>query len=511
MAGTYPISEFNLLAALQKIGASDRIPLILAQGTSAGTFTSGALVSNISSELGTGKTLCGAGSIGHLMIDTFKDINPSSRLDAIIVDDNGSGVAATGTVTFVASTPTAGTFYVTVGSYIKNRHAITTTTSSTPTTIAADLVTAITADDNSPVTAANTLGVVTFTAKSKGTEGNNITVKVESLPSGVTQTTVAFSSGATDPVLTGILTKIDTSRYDIIAPVAFLSTIKTHLEAKFNTRNTILDGIGIVAKTDTYANHQTALAPATLASKVIVYVCNKLVDDADFKGGAMAELDYTISAYIAALRTLRLKDNASISSFMMSENNRGGFFTAGLPYANMKLNNFTTIPAGKGFTLDEIEALGDLGGSTLSMDESGIFAVTNKLWMTAYKLATPTADGFTYQTLNKSDCATIAREYIMRNMKNYYAQAGLTAGDLPNNPLARYASEKSIRAYIVSLFIDLTNFPYNVLQFSDTLLTEFKENLSVVVNTSTGAVSGSMKFNLMGQLDSFTFDLTPQL
>ena len=42
-------------------------------------------------------------------------------------------------------------------------------------------------------------------------------------------------------------------------------------------------------------------------------------------------------------------------------------------------------------------------------------------------------------------------------------------------------------------------------------MTEFKENLSVVVNTSTGSVSGSMKFNLMGQLDSFTFDLTPQL
>jgi hypothetical protein len=49
-----------------------------------------------------------------------------------------------------------------------------------------------------------------------------------------------------------------------------------------------------------------------------------------------------------------------------------------------------------------------------------------------------------------------------------------------------------------------------VLQYSAELETEFKTNLSVVVNTS-GAVTGSMKFNLMGQLDSFTFDLTPQL
>jgi hypothetical protein len=511
MAGTYPISEFNLLAALQKIEASDRIPLILAQGTSAGSFTTGALVSNISSELGTGEALCGSGSIGHLMIDTFKAKNPSSRLDAIIVADNGSGVAATGSAVVAASTPLAGTFYITIGSYSKNKYAITTTTASTATTIGDDIETAVNADTNSPVTASNSTGTVTFTAKNKGTEGNNIGLKYESLPSGVTCTLTAFASGATDPSLTGILTKIDVSRYDIIAPVAFLATIKTHLETKFNTRNQILDGVGIVCNTDTYANHQTALAPATLASKVIVYICNKLVADADFKGGSLLELDYTIPAYIAALRTLRLKTNASISSFMMSDNNRGGFFTAGLPYANMKLNDFTTIPAGKGFTLDEIEGLGDLGGSTLSMDESGLYAVTNKLWMTAYKQATPTAEGYTYQSLNKSDCATIAREYIMRNMKSYYAQAGLTSGDLPNNPLARYGSEKSIRAYIVGLFIELTDFPYNVLQYSDTLLTEFKENLSVVVNTSTGSVSGSMKFNLMGQLDSFTFDLTPQL
>lgn len=511
MAGTYPITEANLLARLTKISPSDRIPLILAQGTSAGSFTSGALVTNISNELGTGKDLCGAGSIGHLMIDIFKELNTRTRLDAIIVSDNGSGVAATGSVAFAASSPAAGTLYVTVGSYTKNRYAIATTTSSTATTIGDDLETAINADSNSPVTAANSTGTVTFTAKNKGTEGNRITIEVESLPSGVTQTTTAFTSGATDPSLTGILTKIDTSRYDIIAPVAFLSTIKTHLEAKFNTRNQILDGVGIVCKTDTYANHQTALAPATLASKVIVYICNKLVNDADYKGGAMPELDYTIPAYIAALRTLRLKDNASISSFMMSENNRGGYFTAGIPYANMKLNNFATIVAGKGFTLDEIEGLGDLGGSTLSMDESGIVAVTNKLWMSAYKQATPTADGYTYQTLNKSDCATTARAYIMTNLKNYYAQAGLTAGDSPDNTLARYANEKTIRAYIVGLYVDLCKFPYNVLQFSDALLNEFKQNLVVNVNTTTGAVSGSMVFNLMGQLDSLTFDLTPQL
>ena len=511
MAGTNPISELNLVSSLQKIDAGARIPLILAQGTSTGSFTSGNLVSNIGTNINAGKDLCGAGSIGHLMIDAFRQSSPNTRLDAIIVSDNGSGVAATGSVAFTASSPVAGTLYVTVGSYIKNRYAIAVTTSSTATTIGDDLETAINADDNSPVTASNSTGTVTFTAKNDGTEGNRISIKVESLPSGVGATITAFSSGATDPVLTGVLSKIDAARYDIIFPVCFLSTVKTHLEDKFNTRNAILDGVGLVAKTDTYANHLTALAPATLASKVISYLCLKLVNDSDWKGNEIVELDYVLPAYIAGLRSQRLKTNASISSFMMSNNNRGGLFTAGLPYANMKLNDLNTITTGKGFTLTEIEGLGDLGGSTLSMDESGIVAVTNKLWITAYKQATPTADGYTYQTLNKSDCATIAREYIFKNMKNYYAQAGLTKGNLPNNPLATYANENSVRAYIISLWLDLTDFPYNVLQYSSELETEFKTNLSVVVDTSTGAVTGSMKFNLMGQLDSFTFDLTPQL
>lgn len=512
MVGTYPISEFTLLSSLQKINAGARIPLILAQGTSTGSFTSGNLVSNIGTGLNAGKDLCGAGSIGHLMIDAFRQASPNTRLDAIIVSDNGSGVQATGSVAFTASSPVAGTLYVTVGSYIKNKYAIAVTTTSTATTIGADLVTAISADNNSPVTAANVTGTVTFTAKNDGTEGNRISIKVESLPSGVAATITSFTGGATDPVLTGILTKIDAARYDIIFPVCFLSTVKTHLEAKFNTRNTILDGVGIVCKTDTYANHVTALAPATLSSKVITpYICLKLVNDSDWKGNEIVELDYVLPAYIAGLRAQRLKENASISSFMMSNNNRGGLFTAGLPYANMKLNNLNTIATGKGFTLTEIEGLGDLGGSTLSMDESGIVAVTNKFWTTAYKQATPTADGYTYQTLNKSDCATIAREYIFKNMKNFYAQSALTSGDLPNNPLATYANEKSIRAYIVNLWLDLTDFPYNVLQYSAELETEFKTNLSVIVNTSNGAVTGSMKFNLMGQLDSFTFDITPQL
>lgn len=511
MAGQYPVSDFNLVASLQKITPSARKPLILAQGTSSGSFTSGALVSEVGNGLNDANDLCGAGSIGALMINAFKQVAPNVKLAAIIVSDNGSGVAATGSAAFSASSPAAGTFYLTVGSYTKNRYAIDTTTASTATTIGDAVAAAVNADPNSPVTASNSTGTVTFTAKNKGTEGNTIPLIYESLPSGVSCTLTAFSSGATDPSMTGVLSKIDALRYDIISPVAFLSAVKTHLEAKFNTRNAILDGIGFVCKTDTYANTVTALAPATLASKVICYEWNKKQTDANWKGGAEPELDYVIASYIAAIRALRFKPNASISAYMQSPNNRGGAFLAGIPYHNMKLVDLAIMPAERAPTLTEVEAIGQLGGSTLSVDESGTVTVTNPLWTTAYKAETPTAEGYTYKDVNKSDCATTAREYIFRNLKNYYSQSALTAGVDPNNPLIRVATEKNIRAYIVGLWQDLTGPDYAVLQGSPALLTQFQENLVVNVDTTTGSVSGSMTFNLMGQLESFNFDLTSNL
>jgi len=213
-SGLYPITNLTLNTANQNIAPAPRRPLILAQGTSAGSFTSGALVQNIANDLNTAKDLCGGGSIGQIMIDAFKEENPFSPLDAIIVSDNGSGVAASGTVAFTATPTASGTLYVTVGSYVNNRYAIAITTSSTATTLGDALVAAIDADIYAPVTAVNTTGSVALTAKSKGTEGNFIGLKVEGSVAGVSVALTAFASGATDPVLTGILTKIDESRYD---------------------------------------------------------------------------------------------------------------------------------------------------------------------------------------------------------------------------------------------------------------------------------------------------------
>lgn len=514
MAGLYPFTNLTLGTASLKVGVTPRIPLILAQKTAAGSATSGALIEDIGNDPDTASDLAGAGSIGQIMIDAFKGVNQYGKLAAILVSDNGSGVAASGTVAFTATPTESGTLYITIGSYINNRYEIPVTTSDTATTLGDALAAAVTADTYAPVTAVNTTGSVALTAKSKGTEGNQIGLRVEGSVAGVSVALTAFASGATDPSLTGVLDQIDAARYDIITEVAFLSTVKTHLEAKFNATNQILDGIAFVCKMDTYANTQTALAAGTLASQVICYIANKKVNDSDWKGGSMLELSYSLAAQLGAQRALRFVPNAILNPYMQAGNTRGGSFMASVPYQNMKMVNCPTIPAGKGFSQVETQGLADLGGTTLSMDSGGVVAVTNPFWLTCYKAATPTAIGLTYSTVNRNDTATTAREYIFVNLKEAFAQSALTSGSIPAEPNIKIANEKSIRAYIVGLWQDLVNnaiLQGGITEDGTDLQEEFNQNLEINVDTSTGIVSGSMAFRLMGQLYEFDFDLTPNL
>jgi hypothetical protein len=247
---------------------------------------------------------------------------------------------------------------------------------------------------------------------------------------------------------------------------------------------------------------------------VIEYLCIKKVNDADFKGPSLLTLDYSASSAFAAMRALRFQPNALLNNFMQAGNNRGGPFMAGIPYQNMKFTNFATIPTGKGFSQIEIEGLGDLGGTTFSNDISGQFPVSNKAWLTCYKAASPTATGLTYATLNRNDCATEARSYFFNNIKEKYAQSALTSGSVSGNQNIQISNARTIRADINNWFQDLVSL--NVLQgridptTGVNLDDQFNQNLVVNVDTSTGTVSGTMQFVVMGQLEVFDFNIVPQ-
>lgn len=161
----------------------------------------------------------GVGSMLAEMLRIAKWIFPSLELWGVGLADAGGGVAATGTITFTATTPQAGAVNVYVSPYwtadgvLRGKYTVAVTTSSTATTIATAVVAAIMADPYRTVSAANTLGVITLTARHLGVLGNSISVNHsffdgEKLPTGVTCAIVAMASGATNPVVSGAITAL---------------------------------------------------------------------------------------------------------------------------------------------------------------------------------------------------------------------------------------------------------------------------------------------------------------
>ena len=139
MTGQYPETTLTLNPAGEIPSVKARMPLILAQGIATGSYTTGALVSNIGNDINAGNNLCGAGSMGALMINKFKQLNPFLRLDAIIIDDAGASVASTATIIAAVTTPLVGTFSFNIGSKSLNTYSIATTIISTATTIGDDI------------------------------------------------------------------------------------------------------------------------------------------------------------------------------------------------------------------------------------------------------------------------------------------------------------------------------------------------------------------------------------
>ena len=89
------------------------------------------------------------------------------------IPEPGSAVVATGTIIFATNTSSSGTYYFSIGGDLIS---FGVPNDATPTEVGDLLVTAITANLNSLVTAVNVAGTVTMTAKTKGVNGNQISL-----------------------------------------------------------------------------------------------------------------------------------------------------------------------------------------------------------------------------------------------------------------------------------------------------------------------------------------------
>lgn len=156
--------------------------------TSAGSATVGVEVDVFSED--EARSLFGAGSELHLMVKAAIDAWPGVSLKAIPVTVSG-GTAASGTIVYATTASAAGTGYVTcLGEEIEFAIAV----GDTATVIGDNAVLAINAKGDWPITAANSTGTVTCTAKNAGPRGNFIAVRAR-ITTGIATTVTPPVSG----------------------------------------------------------------------------------------------------------------------------------------------------------------------------------------------------------------------------------------------------------------------------------------------------------------------------
>jgi phage tail sheath gpL-like len=226
--------EFNTKLAVRTLPTNLQKVLIVGQKTAAGSQAANVVVDIFSDAQAA--TLFGIGSQLYLMCQACMRANPYVALSAIAMDDVGGGTFATDTITVTGPAAAAGNLKATInGQDVEINFA----GADTATAMAAALVAAIAQQPSLPVTAANVAGVVTLTARNKGTQGNQLKVStvVTPLTSAATGVTAAVAdgvAGATDPDMATPLAAVFALGHNIIVSAwndsASLVKLRTHLD-----------------------------------------------------------------------------------------------------------------------------------------------------------------------------------------------------------------------------------------------------------------------------------------
>ena len=110
-----PKVTVNIVNASETVGNTAQRILFVGQKTPAGSAVAGALVESIANG-GAEDALFGRNGMLATMIRANKVRNQQVQVDAIALDDNGSGVDATGTIVVTGPATEAGTLTVIAGS-----------------------------------------------------------------------------------------------------------------------------------------------------------------------------------------------------------------------------------------------------------------------------------------------------------------------------------------------------------------------------------------------------------
>jgi phage tail sheath gpL-like len=209
--------EVQLGVGISSAGDAPRKVLLCGHETSAGSATADTPVAVYSEA--DAVDLFGQGSELHLMVRSALRAYRGVTLFAVPLAEPGAGTAASDATLIFSSGPSTADGSVTL--YIRGERIDVAIPSGSSATVAGGLVAdAINDLPDLPVTASNGAGTVTVTAKTKGTRGNNISIRSSGTATGLAIAHGSpryLASGATVDTITTALAAIDPERYHLIA------------------------------------------------------------------------------------------------------------------------------------------------------------------------------------------------------------------------------------------------------------------------------------------------------
>lgn len=233
------LAEFNSSRASSGPAILPYKALIIGQKTSAGTATADTVVRVTSAAQAS--TYGGVGSMLHRMALAWFAANKTTEVWLGVLADNGAGTAATKTITFSGTSTAAGTVSLYIGGELIS---VAVASGVAHTVVSAAVNTAIVAVQTTrglSVTSGESTGVVTLTARHKGTVGQDLDVRVnyqlgEATPAGITVTIANAVSGATNPSLTSLIAALGDVQYHVVVNPYTDATSLTALEAELSSR-----------------------------------------------------------------------------------------------------------------------------------------------------------------------------------------------------------------------------------------------------------------------------------
>lgn len=205
-------TEFNTATAVRTLASNPQSVVLIAQRLPSGTWTADEAVSVFSDDQAA--LYFGRGSQAHLMAMEAIKAYRYLQLSVMPVDDDATaGIAATCTLTLTG--PASGTGQNSVW-IIGQRIDVAVASATDATAMGVALAAAINAKLSLPVTANSAAGVVTLTARNKGTWGNEFSVKASTTAPGVTVAVATGDAGAGDPDISPALSAVFAAGFTVV-------------------------------------------------------------------------------------------------------------------------------------------------------------------------------------------------------------------------------------------------------------------------------------------------------